>query len=133
MQELQTGEPDQDKEEEEKVEEEEETETEDEEEELRGGSEQQDLLVRRAGRLSFKPLMTLSADRKLQLVSRRKWRSFWVTLRGTLACTPTLSSTHLLPLTKQAVSPQVARCCSTRRPVAGRLAVSSSGRRRRRS
>lgn len=88
MQELQTGGPEPDEEEEEEKgeeEEEEETDTEDEEEELGGGSEQQDLLVRRAGRLSFKPLMTLSSDRKLQLVSRRRWRSFWVTLRGTFA------------------------------------------------
>lgn len=89
MQELQTGRPEPDEEEEEEKEEEEEeeekTDTEDEEEELGVGSEQQDLLVRRAGRLSFKPLMTLSSDRKLQLVSRRRWRSFWVTLRGRYA------------------------------------------------
>lgn len=112
MQELQTGgpEPDEEEEEEKGGEEEEdveeETDTDDEEEELGGGSEQQDLLVRRAGRLSFKPLMTLSSDRKLQLVSRRRWRSFWVTLRGTLAqtcynppspCTTTSGTAHLVP------------------------------------
>ncbi|XP_029569633.1 T-lymphoma invasion and metastasis-inducing protein 2 [Salmo trutta] len=55
-----------------------------------GGSlEQLDLLfekeqgvVRRAGWLSFKPLLTLHKDRKLELVARRKWRQYWVTLKG---------------------------------------------------
>lgn len=54
-----------------------------------GSLEQLDLLfekeqgvVRRAGWLSFKPLITLHKDRKLALVTRRKWKQFWVTLKG---------------------------------------------------
>ncbi|XP_072558999.1 rho guanine nucleotide exchange factor TIAM2-like isoform X1 [Paramormyrops kingsleyae] len=55
-----------------------------------GGSlEQLDLLlekerglVRRAGWLSFKALITLHKDRKLELVPRRRWRRYWVTLKG---------------------------------------------------
>ncbi|KAM9708796.1 rho guanine nucleotide exchange factor TIAM2 isoform 1-T5 [Menidia menidia] len=54
-----------------------------------GSLEQLDLLfekeqgvVRRAGWLSFKPLVTLHKDRKLELVTRRKWKQFWVTLKG---------------------------------------------------
>ncbi|TWW72297.1 T-lymphoma invasion and metastasis-inducing protein 2 [Takifugu flavidus] len=54
-----------------------------------GSLEQLDLLfekeqgvVRRAGWLSFKPLVTLHKDRKLELVSRRKWKQYWVTLKG---------------------------------------------------
>lgn len=107
MQELRMGRPELEEEEEGKGEEEEkETDTEDEEEELGVGREQPDLLVRRAGRLSFKPLMALSPDRKLQLVSRRKWRSFWVKLRGRCTyqnlysphktCTTFSSSAHLV-------------------------------------
>lgn len=38
--------------------------------------------VRRAGWLYFKPLITVSKDRKLELVARRKWRRYWVTLKG---------------------------------------------------
>lgn len=58
-------------------------------EEARGSLEQLDLLfekeqgvVRRAGWLSFKPLITLHKDRKLELVPRRKWKHYWVTLKG---------------------------------------------------
>ncbi|KAL2081987.1 hypothetical protein ACEWY4_021805 [Coilia grayii] len=54
-----------------------------------GSLEQLDLMcekeqgvVRRAGWLSFKPLITLHKDRKLELVARRKWRQYWVTLKG---------------------------------------------------
>ncbi|KAL0967273.1 hypothetical protein UPYG_G00250160 [Umbra pygmaea] len=54
-----------------------------------GSLEQLDLLfemeqgvVRRAGWLSFKPLLTVHKDRKLELVARRKWRQYWVTLKG---------------------------------------------------
>uniref|UniRef100_A0A669F540 TIAM Rac1 associated GEF 2a n=1 Tax=Oreochromis niloticus TaxID=8128 RepID=A0A669F540_ORENI len=54
-----------------------------------GGGEQLDVLfekeqgvVRRAGWLSFKALITLNKDRKLELVARRKWRHYWVTLKG---------------------------------------------------
>lgn len=58
-----------------------------------GEGEQLDVLfekeqgvVRRAGWLSFKPLITVNKDRKLELVARRKWRHYWVTLKGTAAC-----------------------------------------------
>ncbi|KAF0044549.1 hypothetical protein F2P81_003707 [Scophthalmus maximus] len=54
-----------------------------------GSLEELDLLfekeqgvVRRAGWLSFKPLVTLHKDRKLELVNRRKWKQYWVTLKG---------------------------------------------------
>uniref|UniRef100_A0A665VRV9 TIAM Rac1 associated GEF 2a n=1 Tax=Echeneis naucrates TaxID=173247 RepID=A0A665VRV9_ECHNA len=54
-----------------------------------GSLEQLDLLfekeqgvVRRAGWLCFKPLVTLHKDRKLELVTRRKWKQYWVTLKG---------------------------------------------------
>lgn len=54
-----------------------------------GSLEQLDLLfekeqgvVRRAGWLSFKPLVTLHKDRRLELVTRRKWKQYWVTLKG---------------------------------------------------
>lgn len=54
-----------------------------------GSLEQLDMLfekeqgvVRRAGWLSFKPLVTLHKDRKLELVTRRKWKQYWVTLKG---------------------------------------------------
>lgn len=54
-----------------------------------GSLEQMDFLfekeqgvVRRAGWLGFKPLITLHKDRKLELVTRRKWRQYWVTLKG---------------------------------------------------
>lgn len=54
-----------------------------------GSLEQMDFLfekeqgvVRRAGWLGFKPLITLHKDRKLELVARRKWRQYWVTLKG---------------------------------------------------
>lgn len=56
-----------------------------------GSMEELDLLfekeqgvVRRAGWLSFKPLITLHKDRKLELVTRRKWKQYWVTLKGEL-------------------------------------------------
>ncbi|XP_014327868.1 T-lymphoma invasion and metastasis-inducing protein 2-like [Xiphophorus maculatus] len=38
--------------------------------------------VRRAGWLYFKSLISVSKDRKLELVARRKWRRYWVTLKG---------------------------------------------------
>ncbi|XP_068454792.1 rho guanine nucleotide exchange factor TIAM2-like [Clinocottus analis] len=75
-------------EEEEEEEEQEEQEEEQEEEEV-GGGEQLDVpleeeqgAVRRAGWLSFKALISVSRDRKLQLLARRRWRRYWVTLRG---------------------------------------------------
>ena len=55
-----------------------------------GSLEQLDLLlekeqgvVRRAGWLSFKALITLNKERRLEMVARRKWRHYWVTLKGT--------------------------------------------------
>uniref|UniRef100_A0AAY4C379 Uncharacterized protein n=1 Tax=Denticeps clupeoides TaxID=299321 RepID=A0AAY4C379_9TELE len=39
-------------------------------------------VVRRAGWLSFKPLITLHKERKLEMVARRKWKQYWVTLKG---------------------------------------------------
>ncbi|XP_051510631.1 rho guanine nucleotide exchange factor TIAM2 isoform X1 [Myxocyprinus asiaticus] len=39
-------------------------------------------VVRRVGWLAFKPLITLHKDRKLELVARRKWKQYWVTLKG---------------------------------------------------
>ncbi|XP_038150217.1 T-lymphoma invasion and metastasis-inducing protein 2 [Cyprinodon tularosa] len=39
-------------------------------------------VVRRAGWLNFKALITVKKDRKLELVSRRRWRRYWVTLKG---------------------------------------------------
>lgn len=67
-----------------------------------GGSlEQLDLLlekerglVRRAGWLSFKPLITLHKDRKLELVPRRRWRRYWVTLKGE-RCSPSAGSSSV--------------------------------------
>ncbi|XP_018530115.1 rho guanine nucleotide exchange factor TIAM2 isoform X2 [Lates calcarifer] len=54
-----------------------------------GGGEQLDVLfekeqgvVRRAGWLSFKALITVNKDGKLELVARRKWKHYWVTLKG---------------------------------------------------
>lgn len=56
-----------------------------------GSVEELDLLfekeqgvVRRAGWLSFKPIITLHKDRKLELSTRRKWKQYWVTLKGEL-------------------------------------------------
>ncbi|XP_031312457.2 rho guanine nucleotide exchange factor TIAM2 isoform X2 [Camelus dromedarius] len=39
-------------------------------------------VVRKAGWLFFKPLLTLQKERKLELVARRKWKQYWVTLKG---------------------------------------------------
>ncbi|XP_067312096.1 rho guanine nucleotide exchange factor TIAM2 isoform X2 [Pseudorasbora parva] len=64
-------------------------ETESSSQEILGSLEQLDLLfekeqgvVRRAGWLFFKPLLTVHKDHKLELVGRRKWKQFWVTLKG---------------------------------------------------
>ncbi|XP_062415745.1 rho guanine nucleotide exchange factor TIAM2-like [Pungitius pungitius] len=93
MQELQTvcsstAEQTEPSEEEEDDEEDEEEEEEMEEDEEVGGGQRLDLMeeeqgaVRRAGWLSFKALIGVSRDRKLELVARRRWRQYWVTLRG---------------------------------------------------
>ncbi|XP_028653249.2 rho guanine nucleotide exchange factor TIAM2 isoform X1 [Erpetoichthys calabaricus] len=54
-----------------------------------GSLEQLDLLfekeqgvVRKAGWLFFKPLITLQKEKKLELAARRKWKQYWVTLKG---------------------------------------------------
>lgn len=39
-------------------------------------------VVRKAGWLFFKPLVTLQKEKKLELVTRRKWKQYWVTLKG---------------------------------------------------
>ncbi|XP_053448913.1 rho guanine nucleotide exchange factor TIAM2 isoform X2 [Nycticebus coucang] len=39
-------------------------------------------VVRKAGWLFFKPLVTLQKERKLELVARRKWKQYWVMLKG---------------------------------------------------
>ncbi|XP_036172015.1 T-lymphoma invasion and metastasis-inducing protein 2 isoform X2 [Myotis myotis] len=39
-------------------------------------------VVRKAGWLFFKPLVTLQKEKKLELVARRKWKQYWVTLKG---------------------------------------------------
>uniref|UniRef100_A0A4W5M5K2 TIAM Rac1 associated GEF 2 n=1 Tax=Hucho hucho TaxID=62062 RepID=A0A4W5M5K2_9TELE len=78
-----------------------------------GGSlEQLDMLfekeqgvVRRAGWLSFKPLLTLHKDRKLELVTRRKWKQYWVTLKG---CTLLFYETYGKGSPEQELSPRYA-------------------------
>ncbi|MEQ2309796.1 hypothetical protein AMECASPLE_002262 [Ameca splendens] len=74
-----------------------------------GSVEELDLLfakeqgvVRRAGWLSFKPLVTLHKDRKLELVTRRKWKHYWVTLKG---CTLLFYETYGKSSTEQDLSP----------------------------
>ncbi|CAK6446496.1 unnamed protein product [Pipistrellus nathusii] len=39
-------------------------------------------VVRKAGWLFFKPLVTLQKEKKLELVARRRWKQYWVTLKG---------------------------------------------------
>ncbi|KAM4625439.1 rho guanine nucleotide exchange factor TIAM2 [Polymixia lowei] len=77
-----------------------------------GSLEQLDLLfekeqgvVRRAGWLSFKPLLTLHKDRKLELVTRRKWKQYWVTLKG---CTLLFYETYGKGSPEQELSPRYA-------------------------
>ncbi|XP_048830750.1 rho guanine nucleotide exchange factor TIAM2 isoform X2 [Brienomyrus brachyistius] len=62
-------------------------------------------VVRRAGWLSFKPLVTLHKDRKLELVTRRKWRQYWVTLKG---CTLLFYETYSKSAAEQDLSPRYA-------------------------
>ncbi|KAM9777823.1 rho guanine nucleotide exchange factor TIAM2 [Neosynchiropus ocellatus] len=77
-----------------------------------GSLEELDLLfekeqgvVRRAGWLSFKPLITLHKDRKLELVTRRKWKHFWITLKG---CTLLFYETYGKGAPEQDLSPRYA-------------------------
>lgn len=69
------------------------SETEDSSGESLSSLEQLDLLyekeqgvVRKAGWLFFKPLVTLQKEKKLELVTRRKWKQYWVTLKGKPPC-----------------------------------------------
>lgn len=77
-------------------------------------------VVRRAGWLSFKALITVNKDRKLELVSRRRWRHFWVTLKGTDTELVSLLAHHPPSVRDRpsqnvvngSLSSQAARCCS---------------------
>ncbi|XP_056118615.1 rho guanine nucleotide exchange factor TIAM2 isoform X1 [Rhinichthys klamathensis goyatoka] len=77
-----------------------------------GSLEQMDFLfekeqgvVRRAGWLAFKPLISLHKDRKLELVARRKWRQYWVTLKG---CTLLLGESNGKTSPEQECTPHYA-------------------------
>ncbi|XP_038127486.1 T-lymphoma invasion and metastasis-inducing protein 2 [Cyprinodon tularosa] len=77
-----------------------------------GSMEELDLLfakeqgvVRRVGWLSFKPLITLHKERKLELLTRRKWKHYWVTLKG---CTLLFYETYGKGSTEQELSPRYA-------------------------
>ncbi|XP_060061270.1 rho guanine nucleotide exchange factor TIAM2 isoform X2 [Erinaceus europaeus] len=62
-------------------------------------------VVRKAGWLFFKPLVTLQKERKLELVARRKWKHYWVTLKG---CTLLFYETYGKNSTDQSSAP----CCA---------------------
>ncbi|KAG5857381.1 hypothetical protein ANANG_G00018860 [Anguilla anguilla] len=62
-------------------------------------------VVRKAGWLSFKPLLTLHKDGKLDMVPRRKWKQYWVTLKG---CTLLFYETYRKSSAEQDVSPRYA-------------------------
>ncbi|RXM97708.1 T-lymphoma invasion and metastasis-inducing protein 2 [Acipenser ruthenus] len=77
-----------------------------------GSREQLDLLfqkeqgvVRKAGWLFFKPLVTLHKDKKLELAPRRKWKQYWVTLKG---CTLLFYETYRKNSMEQDFSPRYA-------------------------
>ncbi|XP_044278269.1 rho guanine nucleotide exchange factor TIAM2 isoform X2 [Varanus komodoensis] len=88
------------------------TETEDSSSESLSSLEQLDLLyekeqgvVRKAGWLFFKPLVTLQKEKKLELVTRRKWKHYWVTLKG---CTLLFYETYGRNSMEQNSSPRYA-------------------------
>ncbi|XP_062833032.1 rho guanine nucleotide exchange factor TIAM2 isoform X2 [Anolis carolinensis] len=88
------------------------TETEDSSSESLSSLEQLDLLyekeqgvVRKAGWLFFKPLVTLQKEKKLELVTRRKWKQYWVTLKG---CTLLFYETYGRNSMEQNTSPRYA-------------------------
>ncbi|XP_066575695.1 rho guanine nucleotide exchange factor TIAM2 [Amia ocellicauda] len=88
------------------------TETEETSSDSLGSLEQLDLLfekeqgvVRKAGWLFFKPLVTLQKEKKLELVPRRKWKQFWVTLKG---CTLLFYETYGKNSMEQDFSPRYA-------------------------
>ncbi|XP_038955578.1 rho guanine nucleotide exchange factor TIAM2 isoform X2 [Rattus norvegicus] len=62
-------------------------------------------VVRKAGWLFFKPLVTLQKERKLELVARRKWKQYWVTLKG---CTLMFYETYGKNSTDQNSAPRCA-------------------------
>ncbi|XP_053566941.1 rho guanine nucleotide exchange factor TIAM2 isoform X2 [Bombina bombina] len=62
-------------------------------------------VVRKAGWLFFKPLITLQKEKKLELVNRRKWKQYWVTLKG---CTLMFYETFEGNSTEQNSSPRYA-------------------------
>uniref|UniRef100_A0A8C5S0C1 T-lymphoma invasion and metastasis-inducing protein 2 n=1 Tax=Laticauda laticaudata TaxID=8630 RepID=A0A8C5S0C1_LATLA len=39
-------------------------------------------VIRKAGWLFFRPLVTLHKEKKLELITRKKWKQYWVTLKG---------------------------------------------------
>ncbi|XP_069053124.1 rho guanine nucleotide exchange factor TIAM2 isoform X2 [Lepisosteus oculatus] len=88
------------------------TETEETSSDSAGSLEQLDLLfekeqgvVRKAGWLCFKPLVTLPKERKLELAPRRKWKQYWVTLKG---CTLLFYETYGKNSMEQDLSPRYA-------------------------
>ncbi|XP_077342366.1 rho guanine nucleotide exchange factor TIAM2 isoform X2 [Lithobates pipiens] len=62
-------------------------------------------VVRKAGWLFFKPLITLQKEKKLELVNRRKWKQYWVTLKG---CTLMFYETYEGNSMEQNTSPRYA-------------------------
>uniref|UniRef100_A0A4X2LKA1 TIAM Rac1 associated GEF 2 n=1 Tax=Vombatus ursinus TaxID=29139 RepID=A0A4X2LKA1_VOMUR len=62
-------------------------------------------VVRKAGWLFFKPLVTLQKEKKLELVARRKWKQYWVTLKG---CTLLFYETYGRNSMDQSSSPRCA-------------------------
>ncbi|XP_056423021.1 rho guanine nucleotide exchange factor TIAM2 isoform X1 [Hyla sarda] len=62
-------------------------------------------VVRKAGWLFFKPLITLQKEKKLELVNRRKWKQYWVTLKG---CTLMFYETYEGNSAEQSTSPRYA-------------------------
>ncbi|KAM9004497.1 T-lymphoma invasion and metastasis-inducing protein 2 isoform X1 [Sarcophilus harrisii] len=62
-------------------------------------------VVRKAGWLFFKPLVTLQKEKKLELVARRKWKQYWVTLKG---CTLLFYETYGRNSMDQCSSPRCA-------------------------
>ncbi|CAH2251619.1 T-lymphoma invasion and metastasis-inducing 2 isoform X1 [Pelobates cultripes] len=62
-------------------------------------------VVRKAGWLFFKPLITLQKEKKLELVNRRKWKQYWVTLKG---CTLMFYETYEGNSMEQSTSPRYA-------------------------
>ncbi|XP_064025269.1 rho guanine nucleotide exchange factor TIAM2 isoform X3 [Pogoniulus pusillus] len=88
------------------------SETEDSSGESLSSLEQLDLLyekeqgvVRKAGWLFFKPLVTLQKEKKLELVTRRKWKQYWVTLKG---CTLLFYETYGKTSMEQSTLPRYA-------------------------